>query len=124
MDQTMVEAFGDVGDSVGRAYLRQAGTGSVEGTDGRRRFYAFPPRTAVINLGFNGDDRIFGPAGGEVTGPTSSIYRSYRFRDRPFVNSSWQLVINQRTEEVNEDINLTGLDDIVLYVYYTDFTKL
>ena len=60
----------------------------------------------------------------EVTGPTSSIYRSYRFRDRPFVSSNWQVVLNQRTESVNEDINLTGLDDIVLYVYYTDFTKL
>lgn len=119
-----VELFGEgVGDGIARIYLRQTGTGVVSGTD-RRRFYAFEPRTAVLNPQFNGDrDDLFGQdAGGIIAGPTRSIYRSYRFRERPFVQSSWELVLDQRNERVNQDIDLGGLDDIVLYVYYTDFT--
>ena len=44
------------------------------------------------------------------------------FRERPLVNTNWQLVFNQRTEMVNEDINLGGLDDIEVHIFYTDFT--
>jgi hypothetical protein len=40
------------------------------------------------------------------------------------VNSHWELVINQKDEEINQDVNLQSLDDVVLYVYYTDFTGL
>ena len=52
----------------------------------------------------------------------NTIYQNYRLRDRPFVNTQWELVINQRDEQVNQDFNLTDLTDIRLYVYYTDFT--
>ena len=119
-----VEIFGEHGgDSVGRVYLSQQGTGVVEGTDATRRFFTFPPRTAVMNPFFNGE-RAFGQdSDGAIAGPTRSIYRSYRFRERPLVQTDWRLVIDQRNESVNRDINLAGLDDIVVYVYYTDFTR-
>ena len=119
-----VEIFGrNIGDDVGRLYLRQIGTGITSGTDGARRFFTLPPRTAVMNPFFNGN-RAFGQdSDGAITGPTRSIYRSYRFRERPLVQSNWQLVLDQRNEAANRDINLAGLDDIIVYVYYTDFTQ-
>jgi hypothetical protein len=40
------------------------------------------------------------------------------------VNSSWELVLDLHNESVNQDIDLNGLDDIQLYVYYTDFTSI
>ncbi len=119
---------GEMGDGVGRVYLRQRGTGVVGGTDARRRFFTFPARTAVMNPFFNpgggADDIRFGQdSDGAITGPTRSIYRSYRFRERPFVQTDWSLVIDQRNEEVNRDISLAGLDDVLIYVFYTDFTR-
>jgi hypothetical protein len=51
------------------------------------------------------------------------VYRNKRLRDRPFVNTSWELLINQRDELENQDINLQSLNDLRLYVYYTDFTS-
>lgn len=113
------------GDDVGRLYLRQLGSSAVVNADGERRTYAFPPRTAVLNPLFPSQ----GSSGREafdtlLGGPTASIFRDYRFRDRPFVNSSWQLVFNPRTESVNRDIALSAIDDVKLYVYYTDFSNL
>ena len=119
-----VEFFGEaLGDHVGRIYLRQKGSGVLEGTDGRQRFFTFDPRTAVMNPFFNGE-RAFGQdSDGAITGPTRSIYRSYRFRERPFIQTDWELVLDQRQEQVNQDINLSSIDDIVVYIYYTDFTR-
>ena len=102
----------DVGDTVGRLYLRQRGTGVIASVDGEKLYYRFPERTAVMNPIFNGV-RVFGP----------EVYRSDRMRDRPFVNTHWELVLNQRNELANQDINLQSLTDIRLYVYYTDFTQ-
>ena len=51
-----------------------------------------------------------------------TIYQNYRHRDRPFANTHWELVINQRDESVNQDINVQSLSDIRLYVYYSDLT--
>ena len=108
-----------------RVYLEADGTGVVTGTDGQRRFFTFPARTAVMNPFFSGDDgRAFGQdADGAITGPTRSIYRSYRFRERPFVQSSWALVLDQRAEAVNRDIDLGAVTDIVVDIFYTDFTR-
>jgi hypothetical protein len=117
-----VDMYGDTGDPVGRVYLRQEGTGVIDPLAGNRLYFTFPPRTAVMNPVFNGDRDIGQDSDGAITGPTRSIYRSYRFRERPFVQTNWSLTINQRTESVNEDINLAGIDDIVLTVFYTDFT--
>jgi hypothetical protein len=103
----------DVGDTVGRVYLRQRGTGLVLSVDGDRSYYRLPDRTAVLNPFFNGV-RTFGP----------EVYRSDRMRNRPLVNTHWELVINQRDELANQDINLGSLTDVRLYVYYTDFTQL
>ncbi|MCA9543775.1 MAG: hypothetical protein KC613_05275, partial [Myxococcales bacterium] len=50
---------GDLGgDGVARAYLESSGTGVVTGTDGQRRFYTFPPRTAVMNPVFRDDEGL------------------------------------------------------------------
>ena len=117
-----VEFFGDAGDDVARIYVRQKGTGVVRTSDEGRLYYTLPPRTAVINPVVNGARSFGQDSDGAIAGATRSIFRSYRFRERPFVNTNWELVLNMRTEAANEDVNLDGLDDIVLYVFYTDFT--
>ncbi len=103
----------DVGDTVGRLYLGQAGTGVVRNIADEIDYYVFPERTAVINPYFNGN-RVFEP----------QVYRNHRLRGRPLVNTAWELFINQRDEIVNKDIDLQSLSDIRLFVYYTDFTAL
>ncbi|MEL6177893.1 MAG: hypothetical protein AAFS10_03025, partial [Myxococcota bacterium] len=101
-------------DLLGRFYVRQNGTGVIRTVDDERIYYRFDPRTAVVNLIFGTNRDAF----------DTSIFRNYRFRDRPLVNTNWELVINQRSEAVNQDINLAGLSDIRLFVYYGDFTAL
>lgn len=112
--QIEVEIVGsDVGDGVGRVYLSQGGTGMVRPLEGMDLYYRFPERTAVINPFFNGM-RTFIP----------EVYLSRRLRDRPYVNTGWEIVLNQRDEVANQDVDLSSLTDIRLYVYYTDFTAL
>lgn len=101
----------DVGDTLGRVYLRQMGTGIIRSVNDTTDYYVFPERTGVINTYFNGN-RVFDP----------ELYRNYRLRDRALANTLWELVINQRDEEVNKDIDLQSLSDIRLLVYYNDFT--
>ena len=68
----------------------------------------------VLNPFFNG---------GRDAGPfDSTIYRNSRLRDRPLVNTAWDLIINRRSEEANADLNLQSLTDIRLFIYYSDFT--
>ena len=100
-----------VGDTLGRIYLAQTGTGVVRGVDDSKDYYVLPERTAVLNPFFNGQ-RVSAP----------EVYRNARLRDRPLVNSRWELVFNQRDELVNQDININALNDIRLYFYYSDFT--
>ncbi len=102
-----------VGDDLGRVYVTQRGTGVVQGVSGATSFYAFPERTAVLDVSFNGH-QVFAP----------EVYKSERLRDRPLINTAWQLILNQRDEAVNQDIDLNALTDIRLYVFYTDFTAL
>ena len=104
----------DLGDALARVYVRQRGTGTIHSVLGDRLHYRFPERTAVINA-VVGEERVFAD---------ESLYRNERLRDRPVLNSHWELVINQRDEYVNMDINLQSLDDLILYIYYTDFTEL
>ncbi len=101
----------DLGDEVARVYLRQSGTGVVKTVAGEKLYYRLPERTAVLNPFFNGA-RPF----------TEEVYRNERMRDRPFVNSGWELILNQRDEQENRDLNLQSLSDVRLYLYYTDFT--
>lgn len=100
------------GDAVARLYLRQSGTSMVRGLSGDTAYYRFPERTAVLNPFFS-DVKKFVDA---------DIYRNYKLAGRPYVNTAWDLVINQRDEKANQDLDLQKLDDIILYVYYTDFT--
>jgi hypothetical protein len=103
----------DIGDNLGRVYVAQGGTGVVQALDGTKAYYRLPERTSVVNTLFNGV-RVFTP----------DVYRNDRLRDRPFINTHWKFVLNQRDEAVNMDINLKSLTDIRVYVYYTDVTAL
>jgi hypothetical protein len=113
-----VELFGDAGDDLARVYLRQSGTGVIRDAEGNRRYYTFPERTAVMNAFLNGNRAFLD----YLPGPNYDVYRSTRFRERPFVQTRWELVLDQANEAVNEDVSVDGLDDIVVYVYYTDYT--
>ncbi len=102
-----------LGDRVARLYLTMRGTATVRGQDGLKEFYRFPPITAVINPFFQGQKYAnFDPA----------VYENNRFKDRPFINSFWELTLNLRDEAANRDIETAGMTDILLYVYYTDFS--
>ena len=101
----------DFGDHIARLYLEQAGTGVLRGSDDQLKFYRLPPRVAVLDPFFNGSKPF-----------DANVYRNGHLRDRPLVNTAWTLYINQRSEAVNQDLNLQALSDIRLYVYYTDFT--
>jgi hypothetical protein len=101
----------DVGDTLGRLYLRQQGTSTVHGLDDSKVYYRFPQKTAIVNPFFNGN-RVFDP----------DVYRSRRLLDRPYVNTSWELYVNQRDELENQDVDLRSLTDVRIYVYYADFT--
>lgn len=100
-----------IGDTEGRLYIRQLGTGVIRNVEDEIDYCVFPERTGVIDPYFNGR-KLFSP----------EVYKNFRFMDRPVVNTSWEMMINQRDEEVNKDIDLQSLTDIRLYVYYTDFT--
>lgn len=99
-------------DGVGRIYLRQKGTSIVRNADNTFTYYTLPQRTAVINTYFNGTKRF-----------SSEVYQNYRLQDRPLGNTQWELLFNQATEKANQDINLLSISDIILYVYYRDFSK-
>jgi hypothetical protein len=114
IDYVEAEIVGtDVGDTVGRVYLRQTGTSTVRSVEGEKLYFAFPSRTAVVDTVFNGT-RVF-PA---------DLYQNFRFKDRPFANTRWDLLINQKDETVNKDIDLQSITDVKIYIYYTDFTQL
>jgi len=106
---------GGQGDLLARIYLRMAGTSRVSalGSD-QPIFYTFPERLAVLNPFFEGSKPLH---------IDPDIYRNRSLFDRPLVNSRWEFVLNMLDEEVNQDMDLRGLDDIRLYVYYNDFTE-
>jgi hypothetical protein len=101
----------NLGDNVGRVYVNQRGTGSVSSLSGGNNAYSLPQTNSVVDVFFSGN-KPFDP----------STYQNRRLRDRPVANTRWELVINQRDEVVNQDIDLQGLTDAKLYFYYTDFT--
>jgi len=101
------------GDDVARLYLRQKGTGMIRlQADAEIQYYALPQRSAVINPFFNGA-KVF----------SLDVYRNFRLRDRPLGNTQWELLFNQVSEKSNQDIDIHSISDIILYIYYTDFTK-
>ena len=102
----------DYGDQTGRVYVRMKGTSAIKSVGDEVNYFVFPERTAVINTSFNNDRNAF----------DASVYKNSRFADRPYVNTSWEFVLNQVDEQANMDISLQGLTDIWLYIYYSDFT--
>lgn len=104
---------GNIGDPLGRVYLAEKGTSLVKSLGGQSLYYALPERTAVINTKFNGTQTF-----------TADVYTNTLLRDRPLVNTEWQLILNTKDEAVNKDIDLTSLTDIKLIIYYTDFVAL
>ncbi|MCB9528203.1 MAG: hypothetical protein H6701_07395 [Myxococcales bacterium] len=106
---------GGQGDLLARVYLRMAGTSRVSALGSPDPiFYTFPERLAVINPFFEGSK----PAHIDP-----DIYRNRNLFDRPLVNSRWEFVLNTLDESVNADLDLRGLDDVRLYIYYNDFTE-
>lgn len=105
----------NVGDAVGRIYLRASGTSMTVplGSAGMNNFYRFPERTAVVNTLFNGV-RAFEP----------SVYQNDRLRDRPYVNTNWEILFSPHSEYANRDIDLSSLSDVRVYIHYNDFTAL
>lgn len=108
----------NLGDGLGRVYLSlpEDNTGTVLGVEGGSTFYTFPARTAVLNPTFNGKR---GAGGVEFD---RALFRSERLRDRPLVNTHWEVRIDRDGESVNADIDMSQLEDVVFYIYYTDFT--
>jgi hypothetical protein len=112
----LAEINGDpTNEGSARLYLVQGGTSQIASVDGERLYYRFPPVTAVLNA------RV-GNGQGEA-GVDPAIYDNYRLRDRPMVATDWRLVLNQRDEAINQDLDLSTVTDILLFVYYTDFTE-
>jgi hypothetical protein len=103
----------NMGDAVARVYLRMSGTGVVRTVADQTDFHVFPARLGVVNASLLGA-KPFDP----------EVYRNYRFRDRPLVNTMWELVINQRDEQANQDIDLQTLTDLRVLFYYSDHTSL
>jgi len=101
----------DTGDYLARVYVRQKGTSTVHTVNGTKTYYRFDPRTAVINAKFGGQEYF-----------DSTIYSAYRMREMPLINTNWEFIFNQRDEYVNQDVVLSALSDVKLYIYYQDFT--
>jgi hypothetical protein len=101
-----------MGDALARVYLRSTGTGVVRNVNDELDYYVFPERLGVVNASVGGA-KVF----------DAEVYRNYRFRDRPLVNTLWELVVNRRDETVNKDIDLGTVSDIRVLLYYSDFTS-
>jgi hypothetical protein len=101
------------GDAVARLYLTQGGTSVIDSVRDEKLYYRFPELTAVLNP-FIGGNKVF----------DHEVYQNARLRDRPLIATDWRLLINQRDERVNQDLDLGSINDIRLFVYYTDFTEL
>ncbi len=115
----------DLGDDLGRAYVVQRGDGIgfLAQPDGTRIAYTLPQRTGVVDTFFNGE-RPLSDALGLFEGSTVDVYRNERLRDRPAHHSGWQLVLNFEDEFVNQDIDPARIEDVRIYLWYTDFTEL
>ena len=123
-------------EAAARLYLVQDGASVVRTADGDRLPYGLPPVTAVLDAG-SGVARSAPPGtslpapllrgqrsgGGEVAdAPLGRYRRSFRFRGRPVVNSGWRLLLDLQDEPENAGLRLGMIDDVVLRIFYTDFT--
>lgn len=102
---------GDLGDDEADVLIWQDGTGTIETLREGTAYHRLPPAVVVAQPYFN-RATVFDP----------SVYRRYEMRERPYLNSSWAIVLDQVQSRDNQDIELGQLDDIALYLYYSDFT--
>jgi len=127
---------GGLPDGGGRLYLVQEGAGLVRGADGERMTYALPLIATLLDAGGPPEEAGAGTslpapllrrqavAGGRgaADAPLGRFRRSFRLRGRPVVNSGWRLVIDAQDDPANAGLSLGAIDDIVLRIFYTDFT--
>jgi hypothetical protein len=111
---TFIEAeiTGGGGDALARVNLRAKGTATIRDFNDRPIFHRLSPDTAVINA-IKGGVRTFG----------DDVYQNDRLRDRPLINSLWELGLDLRNESVNSDLNLSAITDIRVRFFYEDFTR-
>ncbi|MFT3926513.1 MAG: hypothetical protein QM778_28470 [Myxococcales bacterium] len=104
-----------VGDRLGRVYVTSRGTATLRDLQGELSYLRLPAITSVVDTFFNGVKPVF---------VDPEVYQDLRLRERPLLNSLWELSLNLRDEQSNRDIQVQELTDVRLYVYYEDFTQL
>ena len=115
IDHLEAELKGSFRDGqVGRLFLSQRGTGSIDALDESTRAYRFEPVTTVINPFFEGKKRA---------NLDPKIYEDERFRDRPLLNTAWALGLDAQRAGASGDIDVRSVTDVILYLYYTDFVR-
>lgn len=101
----------NLGDPNASVMLWQNGTGVIERADQGQNFHRLPP-ALIVATPRRDLDSAFDP----------SVYRNYGMRERPLVNTSWSLVFDEKNPQ-NRDVHFDQLNDIYIYIYYTDFTN-
>ena len=108
-------AGSNLGDDMSRFYMRSRGTGQINRFGGAEdtRAYDIDDRLAVVSATHNGQG---------APDIEAEVYRSYRFYERPLINTRYELQFNPHDEQVNQDIHLGSLDDLLLVISYFDIT--
>jgi hypothetical protein len=101
-----------LGDDEANVNIWQEGTGVIESLGGGTQYYRLPAGLSVVQAYFGRNNTVFDP----------SVYRRYELNDRPYINTQWRMVIDQRHDRDNQDIDLNQITDVYLYLYYLDFT--
>jgi hypothetical protein len=101
-----------LGDDEANVNIWQEGTGVIESLGGGTQYYRLPAGLSVVQAYFGRNNTVFDP----------SVYRRYELNDRPYINTQWRMMIDQRHDRDNQDIDLNQITDVYLYLYYLDFT--
>ena len=101
----------NLGDANSSVMLWQDGTGIIGRADGDQNFHRLPP-ALIVATPRRDLDMAFDP----------SVYRNYGMRERPLVNTSWRLVFDELHPQ-NADVRFEKVNDVFVYIYYTDFTN-
>lgn len=101
-----------LGDDEANVNIWQEGTGVVESLGGGTQYYRLPAGLSVVQAYFGRNNTVFDP----------SVYRRYELHERPYINTQWRMVLDQRHDRDNQDIDLNQITDVYLYLYYLDFT--
>ncbi len=104
----------DVGNAEGHLQVVQQGTSTLQRLDGTTWYLRLDPRQALPNIFFNGFRAH--------VAAQPDFYKNKQLKDRPVVNGDWKLVLDQRADVDNQDINLNSITDVKLYIYYKFYT--